>query len=432
MVLFDLNKYNIFQIDDENLSIINKLSNLNNTDLNKLNSKELEIYDLLFKNEAKPIKSEIDTVKIHVSNSCNLQCKYCYAHGGNYGIENSLMSLETAKKVCDFIKDNITNLKYITFFGGEPLLAVEQIIFICNEFKNMGIKFLLQTNGTILNDQIIQLLNDFNITVTVSLDGPEDINDINRVDKTNNGTYKTIINNMDILNKKTNKGVTAVQATYTNNAKNKYSRSSVIKHLKKVSNAKFIKLENVCSDENTLKISESNTLAEDHLNKILKFLNEDKLLVNDDITNFLKYFFSRRSYNDNFCEAGINILTIDCYGNLWPCQLFLNNTDYYMGNIQDSLFNPDFKKVFKNLTHFKKSLDIECKKCISRCFCSRCLGLSSILQNQSINDYKKFGNKCCLSRELTIKTLDLLSKYVSENKFEDFNSNIVKIFECKI
>ena len=40
----------------------------------------------------------IDAVKIHVSNSCNLRCKYCYANEGNYGYESSIMNEKNSKK----------------------------------------------------------------------------------------------------------------------------------------------------------------------------------------------------------------------------------------------------------------------------------------------------------------------------------------------
>ena len=38
-------------------------------------------------------------VVINISNSCNLSCSYCYADGGNYGMDNRIMDLTTADNI---------------------------------------------------------------------------------------------------------------------------------------------------------------------------------------------------------------------------------------------------------------------------------------------------------------------------------------------
>ena len=44
----------------------------------------------------------LNTLDLQVSHHCNLGCKYCYARGGNFGGEDKLMSIKTAKKAVDF------------------------------------------------------------------------------------------------------------------------------------------------------------------------------------------------------------------------------------------------------------------------------------------------------------------------------------------
>lgn len=47
-------------------------------------------------------KKRINRITLHVSNDCNLRCKYCYAQGGNYGISRSFMTEQTAEQFVDF------------------------------------------------------------------------------------------------------------------------------------------------------------------------------------------------------------------------------------------------------------------------------------------------------------------------------------------
>ena len=49
--------------------------------------------------EARPIKSnEVKALCLHVSHDCNLRCRYCFAHGGEYMGKREVMSAEVGKK----------------------------------------------------------------------------------------------------------------------------------------------------------------------------------------------------------------------------------------------------------------------------------------------------------------------------------------------
>lgn len=430
MILFDLVNYDIFKIDNENFKIIKKINNIKENEIIKLNSKELEIYNMFFDRSINSSNWEIETVKIHVSNTCNLKCKYCYANQGNYGIENSIMSIDSAMEICKFIKKNIKNLKTITFFGGEPLLAIDSIKFICEEFNDLNLNFLLQTNGTILDDSIIELINRYNIKFTVSLDGDKEINDINRLYKNNKGTYDDIIKNINKINDETKNSLICIQGTYTKESKENFSKYDLIKHLKEVSNAKIIKLEDVCSDKENFQIKNNiDKCSDEHLNKLFEFIEKDSLFITDDITTFLRCFFTKSEYNDNLCEAGKSNITIDTNGNLWPCQLFVNKDEYFMGNIEDGLENLNFEKVQHKLKSVNKSSDLECTKCIAKCFCGSCIGKAAILSNESIYNFKSFGVNCNYRKDSTYKVLDRLSKYISENRFEEFNKRLWDVID---
>ena len=100
-------------------------------------------------------------VTVCVSNDCNLRCKYCYAKGGNYGRNRSVMSKKTAKSFVDFCVTNFNRVDNVSFFGGEPLLNYPVIEYICKLFKEQSLNesftlpsFSMITNGTLCNDEL--------------------------------------------------------------------------------------------------------------------------------------------------------------------------------------------------------------------------------------------------------------------------------------
>ena len=80
-------------------------------------------------------KSRVHFV-IAVTMDCQAKCVYCFQHGVD---RNITMKAETAESVIDFIKSevNISNTKnvWLTFFGGEPLLALPIIIQLGETLK---------------------------------------------------------------------------------------------------------------------------------------------------------------------------------------------------------------------------------------------------------------------------------------------------------
>lgn len=158
----------------------------------------------------------VENVTLEVTEKCNLRCKYCIynpSHKEYREFGHRDMSWETAKKAIDFLRDHSKDAEHvhIGFYGGEPLLnfkLVEQAVeYAKNNFKE--ITFAMTTNAAMINDEIAQYLlqNDFDIIV--SIDGPREIHDANRItvdgegsfEKTVRGT-KILLNTQKVLGKK--------------------------------------------------------------------------------------------------------------------------------------------------------------------------------------------------------------------------------------
>ncbi len=131
---------------------------------------------------------------------CNFACSYCYQEGySKNGKENST---EVADAFFNYVHKRFAGRKkYITLFGGEPLIggarnrqSLEYFINRCNEF---GLELAVVTNGYNL-EGFVPLLSTASIReVQVTLDGPEGIHDSRRPLKGGQGTFAQIITGID-------------------------------------------------------------------------------------------------------------------------------------------------------------------------------------------------------------------------------------------
>ena len=78
-----------------------------------------------------PVDTPINTLVLHVTQACNLMCRYCYHDDGN-GTDRFSRSMDraVARQAVDFLFDNSANLLdlVLVFFGGEPLLNSKLIL----------------------------------------------------------------------------------------------------------------------------------------------------------------------------------------------------------------------------------------------------------------------------------------------------------------
>ncbi|MHB9056255.1 MAG: radical SAM protein [Paludibacteraceae bacterium] len=132
--------------------------------------------------------------------SCNFACSYCYQEG--YSPSESKLTKEVVDAFFDYIgKEFAGRKKYITVFGGEPLLPgenqrriIEYLLQKSNEEK-LDVAFV--TNGYTLTSYV-ELLKTVSIReVQVTLDGTKSIHDSRRFMKGGQSTFDRIIEGID-------------------------------------------------------------------------------------------------------------------------------------------------------------------------------------------------------------------------------------------
>ncbi len=117
---------------------------------------------------------------------CNHSCQYCQVSRQSEDRSAFDMTPEMADKAIDFtFRSPSRNIK-IEFQGGEPLLNFDLIKYITlqvkerNQQAGKNLEFVIATNLSVLNDDILLFCREHKILISTSLDGPEDLHNMNR------------------------------------------------------------------------------------------------------------------------------------------------------------------------------------------------------------------------------------------------------------
>ncbi|MEL6558087.1 MAG: radical SAM protein [Bacteroidota bacterium] len=155
----------------------------------------------------------IKTYIVKVASRCNLNCSYCYMYNmgdTTYLQQPKFMDMGIvrafAERLKEYYKDREQNSIYIAFHGGEPLMASpefyqEAVKIIRDTLNGVEVYFTMQTNGTLLTEEWAKLLNELDIQVGISIDGPEAFHDKFRVYHNGKPSFTEVVEAFKIRNK---------------------------------------------------------------------------------------------------------------------------------------------------------------------------------------------------------------------------------------
>lgn len=144
--------------------------------------------------------ARMDNFVILPTSDCNARCFYCFEKNAAH----IHMSIETAKRVAQFIVRQQNNDIHIRWFGGEPLYNVHVIDIICQQLKDSGIKLTstMVSNGYLFDDNVIQRAKQLwkLKKVQITLDGTEEIyNRSKRYIYKDGNAYQQVLDNIGKL-----------------------------------------------------------------------------------------------------------------------------------------------------------------------------------------------------------------------------------------
>jgi uncharacterized protein len=383
--------------------------------------------------ENKDASRKINRITLHISNDCNLRCKYCYADGGSYNLSRNLMSIETAQSFIDFCAQHFDSIGTIAFFGGEPLMNIDVMEYICDtmsEHTEQGkIKqrpdFGIITNGTIINGRLIALVKKYISFITVSIDGPKAVNDANRVYPNGRGSYDKIENFIKTLKKETNVHM-SYEATYTDyHIKEKVSKEDLdIFFLNEFG------INGVVVDEYSLNDSVRQDL--DPIEENFDIFSRKDFFSTFDLRSFPEGFWRILSsvvykHQTKMCLIAKDIVAVSAEGDIYPCHMNTGKQHLCLGNISTSnIYNSpnEYKKEF-SLVFNINNREILCKDCWAQNICGGCT--MRWFYDESLDNYiMKPNTSLCLSNKRYLEKILSLIAHIRTNsqKWESFVEHI--------
>lgn len=141
---------------------------------------------------------QIQLLVVQPTPFCNIDCRYCYLPDRtNKAVvaDDTLRNLFSQVFASGWAKEGLS----VVWHAGEPLVLpaafYRRAFALIDELKPAGfpVTHSFQTNGTLIDDAWCDFLAEPNVSVGVSVDGPQRLHDQNRVTRSGRGTFdKTV------------------------------------------------------------------------------------------------------------------------------------------------------------------------------------------------------------------------------------------------
>jgi len=156
---------------------------------------------------------ELTGLGLILSEACNFDCGYCVSKqilraSGRSGKAFQRMSWPVAQRAIDaflrYAKEQKHREVEIHFGGSEPLLnwsVLQQCIQYCIEAYGsaFAFRFSANSNGSLIDAERARYLAQHRVTITTSLDGLKETNDVSRTHASGRGTFDETIAGWDHL-----------------------------------------------------------------------------------------------------------------------------------------------------------------------------------------------------------------------------------------
>ncbi len=321
---------------------------------------------------------------------CNMECRYCYEKRGLFATQRKkLMSASTAINAIEATLAQFGDIRSIKYFGGEPTLNASVMFVVCEHFRRLRIEneisrlpyFGMVSNLAELSGDVVDTIRDYDINVTVSLDGPQEINDKLRILPDGRGTNSIVRRNVDYLLKTIDKPIT-VECVYTPlHYEQGFSPADLYRYFYSLGITETM-IHPLVSQHGYFSAFPAALLAGfvsnlRNLQKEYVFEQVCRLWKTKNSSNFTVQRMIRdlRHCSYNHCNIGQSNFTVDTDGWFWPCYFLVGQEPYLLRSTKGTRF-PVHSGFQRTEQHFKslKKTDIQiCKHCDIVKGCHACL-----------------------------------------------------------
>ncbi|VXD22529.1 anaerobic sulfatase maturase [Planktothrix paucivesiculata] len=285
---------------------------------------------------------------------CNLDCQYCFFlakeqlyPGSKFHMTDGVLE----SYIQQLLESHQTPEVTVAWQGGEPTLMglefFERSLELVEKYKKPGQQIIhtLQTNGTKLDDHWGRFFKQHNFLIGLSVDGPQPLHDVYRVDKRGRGSFEQVMQGWKILKKHQ----VDFNILCTVNAVNGDHPVEVYRFFRDDLGAEFIQfipiIERVNADGSTLiqsgnQVTERSVKPEQFGQFLIGIFDQ---WIRRDVGKIFIQHFDAALANWVGTQPGICIFSKTCgtalalehNGDLYSCDHFVE-PDYKLGNIQET------------------------------------------------------------------------------------------------
>lgn len=368
-------------------SVINKFPNLSQSEI-------LDILKALQENEFR-IQETINNVRkdrdsntlptlavVKLTEQCNLNCSYCYidAESKKTCKMSEKIAFQVADEYLEMHKNDERMINY-AFHGGEPLLNFDLMKKVAEYVKPYRDKLdlAIQTNGTLINDEIAEFFKKYDVKVGISIDGPQFIQDASRHYLGGKGSFEQVMRGINILRKHdvhfgTISVLNGLNAKHMNETLDFFIEN-------KINTLSFspIQKNGRGKDESNYYV-DGDTIFEAYKIIFERIVAHNKNHAKNEwvservLSNFVQsIYLNQKKFMcmNSPCGASRKILGIDVHGNLYACDNFTGDKDFLMGaldkgHIKDQILNSPVRKKAESRCVEKLK---RCKNCTWQGLC---------------------------------------------------------------
>lgn len=138
-----------------------------------------------------------------MTSDCNLSCPYCYQDYRKETQYKRYISEDKINTLCDFIKNSDVRELSIVYFGGEPTINEDVLLYAMRKINSLeGVKVgnTLITNGYAVSKNLIDAIKQYgSFLLQITFDGNKMLHDSIRVTSDRGPTFDVIYDNLIIL-----------------------------------------------------------------------------------------------------------------------------------------------------------------------------------------------------------------------------------------
>ena len=315
-----------------------------------------------------------------LTEQCNLRCSYCY-YKETQAKRHAVMddaTLEQAirtglERTLDFGQKQLI----VSFFGGEPLLRKDAIhsgvgfakalVAEAMEQGRIGsdfhLDFVINTNGTLFDDEFLDFCEKEKFTIFLSLDGPEHHHDIARRTVNCTGSFKDIEKNLPRLIKLGATALSTITRAHTD---------TLAESIKWLHAQGFKSIATAVDFDGKWTGDDFEKLAAQYREMAQYWLEcrkaGDKFFLGT-IQDKAKLLLLGKRYRQYSCHVYDGSIGVATNGNIFPCSRFITskeNAPYLQGNV----FTGFDEAACAEMRTFLESDKAECEGCDIRYRCS--------------------------------------------------------------